>query len=119
MIASGEYETTAQDESQVSKAPKIYHDMCAIDFKQPTGSVYNFIRGLSPFPTAWTTIDGQQVNIYRCRPVYTSSQAPPGALKTDQKKVLEITTTDGAICIHELQMEGRKRMKISGMRFSF
>ncbi|MDX1478326.1 MAG: methionyl-tRNA formyltransferase [Saprospiraceae bacterium] len=109
-IACGDLTTIAQDPALVSKAPKIHHETCEIDFAQPTQRVYNFIRGLSPYPTAWTRIDGKQFNIYRCHPVTTEQQLEPGTILTNTKDILDLITQDGAIRVDQLQLEGRKRM---------
>ena len=111
LIESGDFETTPQDNTLVSKAPKIYHETCQIQFDQSTATVYNHIRGLSPFPTAWTSIDGLQMNVYEARPG-PAYDRPAGTIVTDQKRFLHITTADGSIALQKIQLEGRKRMEI-------
>jgi methionyl-tRNA formyltransferase len=116
-VASGKIELREQDDSLVSKAPKIYHETCEIDFTKPTIDVYNHIRGLNPYPTAWTTIDGLECKILK------SGQSDeeldpahsPGTILTDNKRYLKIACADGYIAILELKMQGKKRMDIRSL----
>lgn len=111
-IESGNYELQQQDDSLASKAPKIFHDTCKIDFDQPTQKVHDFIRGLSPYPAAWTTLDGKTLKVLKTTKVLEDHDLLPGTFVSDNKKVLKISTRDGFIRIHELQLQGRRRMKI-------
>jgi methionyl-tRNA formyltransferase len=113
LIEQGDYTLQPQDNTQVTKAPKIFQETCEIDFAQPTAVVYNFIRGLSPFPTAWTMLDGKKLKIYQCCPYYEASGKTPGTILTDQKSYLRIATLDGQIELTECQMAGRKRMDVT------
>jgi methionyl-tRNA formyltransferase len=110
-VESGDYETTAQDESLVSKAPKIFHETCQIDFNQSTQKVHNFIRGLSPYPTAWTKLNDLKLKIYRAARDIEGHDFPTGKLVSDNKNYLKIATTDGFINLLEIQLQGRKRME--------
>ncbi|MFT5833082.1 MAG: methionyl-tRNA formyltransferase [Cognaticolwellia sp.] len=110
-VESGDYETTAQDESLVSKAPKIFHETCQIDFNQSTQKVHNFIRGLSPYPTAWTKLNDLKLKIYRAARDIEVHDFPAGKLVSDNKNYLKIATTDGFINLLEIQLQGRKRME--------
>jgi methionyl-tRNA formyltransferase len=98
-----------QDESQVSKAPKIFHEMCEVDFHQPACKVHDFIRGLSPFPGAWTTLDGKTLKLLRSE--LGTRTGTPGAIHIEDNKSLDICCGDGSIRVLELQMEGKRRMK--------
>jgi len=64
-IEADNYTPHKQDESEVSHAPKLNDEICEIDFDQKTQKVYNFIRGLSPYPVAWTTLDDKKLKIYQ------------------------------------------------------
>lgn len=101
-----------QDQSQISKAPKIFHETCQIDFHQPTDLVYNFIRGLSPYPTAWTVVDDKKLKIFHCNTEYFQDDLEAGTIDTDNKTYLKIKTWDGYISFKTLQQEGRKKMDI-------
>ena len=112
LIESGNYKLEKQDSSLATKAPKIFHDTCEINFAQPTQKIHDFIRGLSPYPAAWTLLDGKELKILRTTKEITSHAHPPGALVSDNKSFLKIATLDGFVQIHELQLQGRKRMPV-------
>ncbi len=112
MIKSNDYELKPQDNSQLSKAPKIFHETCKINFGNSIETVHNFIRGLSPFPTAWTSLDGLKLKIFKSKKVEEKHHFKPGKIATDNKNYFRIATQDGFVEILELQMQGRKRMEI-------
>jgi methionyl-tRNA formyltransferase len=94
-------------------APKIFTETCQIDWNQPVAAIYNLIRGLSPFPTAFTDLDGKKCKIYSSEK--ENNQPPsiaPGLYETDQKTWLRFAARDGYIRVNELQLEGKKRMKV-------
>jgi methionyl-tRNA formyltransferase len=102
-------------------APKIYTDTCKIDWNKSTGEVYNLVRGLSPYPAAFTTLGGKGLKIYRCEKDEKNEFLLPGNFETDKKTHLRFGCADGAIHVKELQMEGKKRMEVGeflrGYRF--
>lgn len=112
MIENDDFQLAPQDNSQVSKAPKIFHDTCEIDFSQKTKNVHNFIRGLSPFPTAWTILDGQKLKVFRSEKMEQTHNFKPGEIVSDNKNYLKIATQDGLVQIMELQLQGRKKMDV-------
>jgi methionyl-tRNA formyltransferase len=93
-------------------APKIFSDTCRIDFSQTAAGVHNLIRGLSPFPGAFTELNGKMLKIYDSRKEETSTinLPPPGTLVTDGKKIIRFACSDGYIRVNELQAAGKKRM---------
>lgn len=99
------------DDVLYHKAPKIYKKDCEINWCRPTDEVYNFIRGLSPHPGAYTTLQEKQVKILTTYPL-TLGGMVPGALYSDGKSYLHIGTKDGVLAIEELQPAGRKVMDI-------
>jgi len=110
-IERNDYSTTHQSEDGALRtAPKIYRDTCRISWSEPTEKVYNFIRGLSPFPGAWTYIGEAMVKILRARP--SEETLSPGETSTDNATFLRIGTADGAIDVIELQWEGKRKMEI-------
>lgn len=111
-IESGEYTATPQDESLVSEAPKIFDNTCEINFDQPTQKVHDFIRGLSPYPTAWTMLDGKKLKVYRAKRIFESHDYSAGKVVSDNKHYLRITTQDGFMDLLEIHLQGRKRMDI-------
>lgn len=116
-VESGEFELLEQDETQVSKAPKIYHETCEIDFNQPAMKVYNHIRGLAPFPVAWTKIDGLECKILKSgiSDEVLKKEHVPGTILTDNKKYLKIACQDGYLAILEIKMQGKKLMDIKSL----
>jgi len=112
MIENNSYELQIQDHNLATKAPKIYHDTCKINFDQPTAQVHNFIRGLSPYPAAWTTLGEHSLKIFQTTKEIIDHECSPGRFFSDHKKWLKVSTQDGFIHIHKLQLQGRKRMGI-------
>ena len=118
-IESGNYQLQKQDESLVCHAPKIYHETCKIDFNKSTQEVHNFIRGLSPYPAAWTEVavnhpkEGIQMlelKIFRSEKESGAHKLKAGTLLSDTRKQLKIATSDGFVRLLEVQLAGRKRM---------
>ena len=103
------------DESHLYGAPKLFKDTCEIDWKQPSKRIYDFIRGLSPYPGAWTTLTGPNgktvvLKIFKTTKTSQSVDTRPGVIVVD-KGVLYITTGDCLLQIDELQLAGKTRMK--------
>ncbi len=101
-------------------APKIFRETCRIDWNQTSEQLHNFVRGLSPYPAAWTTLNGKSVKITEASPMPDSrSAAEPGTLATDHKTYLRAATADGWLDIHALQIEGKKRMATADLLRGF
>jgi methionyl-tRNA formyltransferase len=111
-IESGDYTLTPQDDSKVSKAPKIHFETCEINFAQTTQSVYNFIRGMSPFPTAWTTLHGETLKVYKASKVLETPTHTAGTYVPSGKNQLLVATLDGYIALEIIQLQGKKRMEV-------
>jgi len=117
-IAKREYELKPQEEhTNLKTAPKINRDTCKVNWNQPAESVRNFVRGLCPYPAAWTSLDtraGEKMcKIYAVS--NTGEKNPnlaPGHYITDNHNYIHIQTQDYLLSIDELQIEGRKRMSI-------
>ncbi|WP_207432207.1 methionyl-tRNA formyltransferase [Sabulibacter ruber] len=94
-------------------APKIFKQTCQIDWNQPAEQVHNFVRGLSPYPAAWTVLEGKQFKVFSGRILENPAETAPGTYTTDGKNFLHVQCGEGtAYAVEELQMEGKKRMKI-------
>lgn len=111
-LEKGNYTLLPQDDSQVSHAPKIFHEDCLVNFHQSTEKVHNFVRGLSPYPTAWTMLDGEKLKIFRTEKEITTSTLPAGTIVTDNKKFVKIATENGFVHLLDVQLDKRKRMDI-------
>lgn len=100
-------------------APKIFRETCEIHWNQlTTKQAYDFIRGLSPYPAAWTTLvtpQGQEqvLKIYRTQKIFEQPDLPVGTLDTDGKTYLRIALSDGWLQLLEVQVSGKKRMQIA------
>ena len=111
-IESDDITLIAQDNTKVTKAPKIYHETCQIDWNQDVQIVYNFIRGMSPYPTAWTTLDDKQFNIIRCRMEKSNIELEPKTVLSDRKSNMKIASKNGYILLDFIQLQGKRRMEI-------
>jgi methionyl-tRNA formyltransferase len=100
--------------SELKAAPKIFKETCEIDFSKSAADIKNFVRGLSPFPGAWTTINGKYFKILRVETEKDfPNEIPEGKnYITDNKSYLNFKTGHGQISVKELQAEGKKRMYI-------
>lgn len=112
-IESNSYTLEEQDLSVETKhAPKIFKDDCLIDFSKPTEAVYNFIRGLSPYPTAWTKLGAQTLKVFWADKEIDESTAISGTLLSDNKKYIKVACADGWLSLKDIQLEGKKRMGV-------
>lgn len=110
-IQQNNYSTQAQDmETVTKKAPKIFKDTCRINWEATAEDIHNFIRGLSPYPAAWTYIGNNTCKIFKSEISRNDLGLKlPGAYKTHNNQ-LYFKTADHLIKVTELQMEGKKRM---------
>lgn len=111
-IANGNVTTSPQPEiEKIHHAPKIFKETCKINWKQPAHKVVNFVRGLSPYPTAWTIINDKTYKIFKLSHVSEQSSSE-NEFNTDHKTYLYVKVSDGWVSVEELQPEGKKRMSI-------
>lgn len=101
---------------ELRPAPKIFKDTCRINWNQPVKKVYDFIRGLSPYPAAWSeliTAEGETVvlKVFESEKVYEPHQLEVGTVLTDGKKYLKVAVPDGFVSLLSLQLPGKKRLK--------
>ena len=104
--------------SDLRPAPKIFKETCHINWQQPMKRIYDFVRGLSPYPAAWTELvspeGGRQVlKIYQSEKRPAVHDHPVGSLHTDQKSYLDVAVEGGYIRLLSLQLAGKKRMPVS------
>ncbi len=116
-IKEGNYPKQPQDLSQeVKLAPKIHRETCQINWEQPAEAVHNFVRGLSPYPAAWTELLGKNCKIYETSLVLPQgidlNGTSIGNYITDNKSFLVFKVLEGGISIEKLQPEGKKQMDI-------
>jgi methionyl-tRNA formyltransferase len=97
----------------LKSAPKIFKVTCKIDWSNSAESIRNFVRGLNPYPTAWTTLNGESCKIFVVSKADTgNADSPVGAVATDGKTYLKVKSSDGWLAIENLQRQGKKRLAI-------
>jgi methionyl-tRNA formyltransferase len=115
-IESGNFDTTAQASNQELKlAYKIHKDTCKINWSLPIDAIFNFIRGLSPYPGAWTSLqiddDSLMMKIYEVELVKEPHNLNTGDVVSD-KKEMKVAVKDGYINLLEIQIQGKRRMAV-------
>jgi methionyl-tRNA formyltransferase len=120
-IASGEYQEQPQPQSgELKHAPKIFKEDCQIDWNQPAVNIYNLIRGLSPYPTAFTKLNDKVLKVFKAEIEDKEPGISAGAFLSDGKTYLKFAAKDGFIKLTDIQYEGKKRMGVEeflrGMR---
>lgn len=120
-IASSDYQEQPQPQSgELKHAPKIFKEDCLIDWNQPASKIYNLIRGLSPYPTAFTKLNDKVLKIFKAEIETKEPGISAGAFLSDGKTYLKFAAKDGFIKLTDLQYEGKKRMGVEeflrGMR---
>jgi len=118
---------------ELKTAPKIFTEDCRIDWDQESDVVYNFIRGLAPYPAAWTVLKNQAgeekiLKIFAAEKEILPVNVKPGTLLKDDDNALEIACLDGIIRLTRIQLEGKKKMEtpaflrglkdVSGLQFT-
>lgn len=122
-LAEGTVSMISQEELikkgyQPTPAPKIFKEDCLIKWDQNGETIRNFVRGLSPYPAAWTRLfpeaEGKETSakIYRVSFEKAGHDLVPGTICSDLKNYLKIAVSDGWIAVHTLQLAGKKRMPV-------
>lgn len=115
-IAGGEVKTEVQPmEGDLKEAPKLNKENCRIDWDAAVDTIYNKVRGLSPYPAAWSKFrngnDEMEVKVYGCTVEKTEHNLDTGTLLAD-KKSLKVAVDEGFISITSLQLPGKRRLSI-------
>jgi len=98
--------------SALKHAPKIFTETARINWDKSVEEIHNLVRGLSPFPGAFTYLDEKILKILRSTKEKGTTTVSPGSYTTDGKTFLKFAATDGYIILHELQLEGKKKMLV-------
>lgn len=111
-------EELCADPSLLRPAPKIFKDTCHINWHQPVKKIYDFIRGLSPYPAAWTEIVSPEgvrtvLKIYESEKCRAQHDLPVGTICTDKKSFVDVAVEDGYLRLHSVQLAGKKRMSVT------
>ena len=118
-LSAGDLMETPQiqmDEARAAElkiAPKIFTASCQINWNNPVSEIYNLIRGLSPYPAAFSFLEGKKVKIFKTEIINTVPTVAAGEFETDKKTFLYFAGSDGYIALLELQLEGKKKMEIA------
>jgi len=120
-ISNGDFTEQPQPQSdELKHAPKIFKEDCKIDWNNSSAMIHNLIRGLSPYPTAFTLLNDKTLKIFKAEPEEKEPGIAAGGFLTDGKTYLKFATKDGFIKLLDIQFEGKKRMLIEdflrGMR---
>lgn len=110
-------ETLFQSDEDLRPAPKIFKETCRIDWSKGVKRVYDFIRGLSPYPAAWTelSVDDKvlELKIFAASKEFCTHQQTVGTVLTDHKSYIKVALEDGFLNILTLQLSGKKRMEVT------
>lgn len=108
--------------STLKHAPKIHTDTCRINWSRSADEIYNMVRGLSPYPGAFTILNEKMLKVYRCKKEIIFPASTEGDHETDGKTFLKFACADGYIHVLDIQLEGKKKMEITeflrGYRFT-
>jgi len=116
-IEGGDYELKPQDDTLSMHAPKLFKETCRINWNQDIFKIHNLVRGLSPYPTAYTDFKDKHnqmigIKIFKSEIEEVIHSDTPGIVKSDGKSFLKVACQNGYLHINELQMAGKKRMSI-------
>lgn len=124
-LAAGNLSETPQSSipaEQLHSAPKLFMEDCRINWHNSVIAVYNQVRGLSPYPGAFTYLNEQKLKIFKAGMISETPLIKPGEFETDKKTFLRFACSDGYLAVLELQLEGKKKMEIAdflrGYRFT-
>ena len=121
-ILEGSVKTIPQEElaqvGELRPAPKIFKETCRIDWTIGVKRIYDFVRGLSPYPAAWTELyqegaDPIMLKIFETEKLFCEHSLAPGTIETDCKTYFKIASSDGYVNVLSLQLAGKKRMEIN------
>lgn len=121
-ILEGSVKTIPQEElaqvGELRPAPKIFKETCRIDWTIGVKRIYDFVRGLSPYPAAWTELyqegaDPIMLKIFETEKLFCEHSLAPGTILTDCKTYFKIASSDGYVNVLSLQLAGKKRMEIN------
>ncbi len=103
---------SATGDTDLHPAPKISSDTCEIDWEKDISDIYNLVRGLSPYPAAFTFLNGRKLKIFKAKKEYVDLTGKPAEHFTDNKSFLKFSCINGNLHLMEVQLEGKKRLNI-------
>lgn len=104
--------------SELRAAPKIFKDTCRINWSLSVKQVYDFVRGLSPYPGAWTELvaptgEKMVLKVFHTEKIVESHVLPFGSIRTDSKNLVDVAARGGFVRLHAVQLAGKKRMVVT------
>jgi methionyl-tRNA formyltransferase len=112
-IRDDEAKPFPQENAEVTHAPKLFTTHCVLDFSKKASDLHNQVRGLSPYPTAYTIMKEKKIKVFESKYEQDSLiDIPMGDYKTDHRSYLKIACADGWLYFLDVQLEGKKRMDI-------
>ena len=111
LIKSGKVNAIKQDHSLATFVKPIKKEETKVDFKDSSRNIFNKIRGLNPFPEAYTILDGKVLKLYDSKIVEYSGNEVPGTVINLNKEGILVKTSDGAILLKEVKLEGKRKQK--------
>lgn len=122
LIKNNAVKTTQQPEKEEKTAYKLFPETCKINWQDSLENIYNKIRGLNPFPAAWTTLynNGEEFSakLFKVSKEYQKHSHPIGFILTT-KKTMKIAVTNGYLIVHEIQLPGKKKMDVQSLLNGF
>ena len=109
-IADGSATYTKQDDAGATAAPKLFDEHCVVDFNQPAADVHNHIRGLSPFPTAYTLLDGKKLKLMSSKVVSEDQPHDETGVITEEEDQILVSCNPGTVSLGDVRYEGKKQM---------
>lgn len=106
-------EIPQQSHMNIKSAPKIFTEICKIDWENCCEDIFNKIRGLSPYPGAFTYLEAKKLKVFFASIEITPTNTKVGVIQTDQKSYIRVTANNGYVYLTDIQLEGKKRMSVS------
>ena len=110
LLEAGKLVPEKQDDTKTCYAALITKEMGKLDFTKTAAELDRLIRGLTPWPSAYTHYHGKQLKIWKAIPMATAHKEAPGTILTVNKDSFEVAASEGSLKVMELQLEGKKRM---------
>lgn len=112
LIEKGEAPRIPQNHEEFTYAPMMNKTLGQIDFSKSAKDIHNLVRGVNPWPSAYTTYKGQTMKIWKTKVLSESSDKAPGTILKVDKEGIRVSTKDNVILISEIQMPGKKRVLV-------
>ncbi|CEI73745.1 methionyl-tRNA formyltransferase [Romboutsia hominis] len=113
LIEKGCAPRTKQNHDEFSYAPMMDKSLGNIDFNKSAKDIHNLVRGVNPWPSAYTTYDGKTMKVWKTKVLNEESQKAPGTILSVDKDGIKVSTLDKVILLEEIQMPGKKRVLVS------